>query len=239
MYRGQERVKEGITKFYEKLYSCVEVDDPDDDFYNKWPKLSMSARETLDNEITESELLETLKTCEDSAPGSDGIPYSVYKKVWNIAGQYIVNSWNYSCETCLMALSHKESIIVLLPKEDKDLGNISNWRPITLSNCDAKIITKALANRMSRVLGEIIDENQTAYVKGRSVTDNLRSMKFMKEHCIQNEIDGILISLDAKKAFDSVDHKYIEKTLKKYGFGIGFVKFFKTLYKDLTAKICQ
>ena len=42
---------------------------------------------------------------------------------------------------------------------------------------DSKIITKALANRMSKVLGEIIDESQTAYVKGRSVIDNLQSTK--------------------------------------------------------------
>ena len=43
--------------------------------------------------------------------------------------------------------------------------------------------------------------------------------------------------LDAKKAFDSVNHDYIEDTLVAYGFGEGFIRTFRTLYKDLTARI--
>ena len=79
---------------------------------------------------------------------------------------------------------------------------------------------------MSKVLGEIIDECQTAYVEGRSIADNLRTMMFMKDECAEKQVDAVLISLDAKKAFDSVDHRYIEKTLKRYGFGPKFIKFF-------------
>ena len=41
---------------------------------------------------------------------------------------------------------------------------------------------------------------------------------FMKEHCSDEQKDAVLISLDAKKAFDSVNHQYIEKTLEKYGY---------------------
>ena len=65
---------------------------------------------------------------------------------------------------------------------------------------------------MALILDEIIDKNQTAYVKGRAVADNLRSLMFIKDHCIEEQIDAVLIFLDAKKAFDSVDHVYIEKT---------------------------
>ena len=66
---------------------------------------------------------------------------------------------------------------------------------------------------MALILDEIIDKNQTAYVKGRAVADNLRSMMFIKDHCMEEQIDAVLIFLDAKKAFDSVDRVYIEKTL--------------------------
>jgi hypothetical protein len=50
-------------------------------------------------------------------------------------------------------------------------------------------------------------------------------------------IDAVLISLDAKKAFDSVSHKYTERILEKYGFGPQFINCFKTLYSKITAKI--
>ncbi len=133
--------------------------------------------------------------------------------------------------------SHLESVITLLPKEGKDTKEIKNWRPITLSNCDSKIITKALALRAAKVLKSIVDPSQTAYIPGRSVMDNLRSNYFLKTKCRKKNINAVLISLDAKKVFDSVDHEYIEKTLEKYGFGKTFRKSFKVLYKDITARV--
>jgi hypothetical protein len=48
-------------------------------------------------------------------------------------------------------------------------------------------------------------------------------------------VDVVLISLDAKKAFDSVDQNCIEETFIAYGFGPGFIQIFKTLYRNITA----
>ena len=153
----------------------------------------------------------------------------MYKKLWSITGPVILDAWKYSCEKGVMPPSHKESIITLLPKEGKNVKDITNWRPITLSNCDSKIITKALALRVSKVLDEVIDQNQTAYVGGRAVADNLRSIMFMKDHCREKKIKAVLVSLDAKKAFDSVNHSYIRNTLVKYGFGQNFITYFNVL----------
>ena len=63
---------------------------------------------------------------------------------------------------------------------------------------------------------EIIDTNQTAYVYGRAVADNLCSILFTKDHSLDERLDPVQIPQVAKKAFDSVDYSYIEKTLKKY-----------------------
>jgi len=67
---------------------------------------------------------------------------------------------------------------------------------------------------MANHLNEIIDPSQTAYVPGRSVMDNIRSNFYIKNLCQSKKIVGLLIFLDAKKAFDSVNHDYIRKTLK-------------------------
>jgi hypothetical protein len=136
-----------------------------------------------------------------------------------------------------MSSSNIESVITLLPKQGKDTSDIKNWRPITLSNCDSKIITKAIATRVSKVLDTIIDNSQTAYVPTRSVMDNIRSNFILKNHCSKRSIDAVLISLDAKKAFDSVSHDYIRKVLRNYGFGENFVRSFDTLYNNLKSSI--
>ena len=135
------------------------TDESDTDYYDKCPILSEQTKVIMDADLTLPELLTALMSCSDSAPGSDGIPYSLYNKLWTITGPIILSAWNYSCETGVQPESHRESIIVLLPKEGKDLSDINNWRPITLSNCDSKIITKALVIRMSKVLGEISQES--------------------------------------------------------------------------------
>jgi exonuclease III len=238
-YVGQDQVAKGITEFYRKLYSKQDriLSVEDDGYYDECPKLSKEQSELMDKQLSLSELRAALATCKDSAPGPDGIPYSVYKKYWSLAGPIILNSWNHGLCTGIMTKSHLESTISLLPKEGKDVSDIRNWRPITLSNCDAKIITKALAQRTAKILHSIIAESQTAYVPGRSVADNLRSNFFFKRFCEKNRENAVMISLDAKKAFDSVDHLYIERTLKEYGFGQGFIKAFRVLYSGITARV--
>ena len=236
-YNG-EMVMGGIREFYKDLYTA----DPgtyqnDESYYENCPKLTNEQLASVDSNLTICDLLKALKSCKDSSPGPDGIPYLVYLKFWKIAGPIILDAWNFSVENKILPPSHYESVITLLPKEGKDTRDIKNWRPITLSNCDAKIITKALSNKISGVLDSIIDPSQTAYVPGRSVADNLRTNLFLKKYCKQNNVKSVLISLDAKKAFDSVNHRYIEDTLRAYNFGEGFIGIFKLLYSDITAKI--
>jgi exonuclease III len=238
LYTGREQVIKGITNFYNALYSEQKTETAEDDgFYKNCPKLSEEQKSNLESELSLKNLKEALSTCKESAPGPDGIPYSVYKKYWNTMGPIIHEAWKYSLKTEKMPPSHLESIITLLPKEGKDNKDIKNWRPITLSNCDAKIITKAISLKTAKVLETIIDPSQTAYVPGRSITDNLRTNFYYKNYCQRNNIDAALISLDAKKAFDSVSHEYIETTLKAYGFGPMYLKTFRTLYNEITARI--
>jgi hypothetical protein len=46
--------------------------------------------------------------------------------------------------------------IASIPQEGKDAKDLRNWGPITMLNCDSKIITKALVSKMSKVLDDLI-----------------------------------------------------------------------------------
>jgi hypothetical protein len=65
-------------------------------------------------------------------------------------------------------------------KKGKTTEQLNNLRPITLTNCDLKLITKTKAIRISKVKDEIIHESRTAYIPGRNVHGNLRSIKLIK-----------------------------------------------------------
>ncbi len=240
LYRGLEEVKWGVRKFYEKLYNRVatcNTEQEEVDFFKHCPSLTENQQKYVDNPLTLEELRAALKTCGETSPGPDGITYAVYKAFWEISGPILLSAWNFSLEKGNLPISNLESVITLLPKQGKDVGDIKNWRPISLSNCDSKIITKAISNRVSKVLSSIIDSSQTAYVPTRSVMDNLRSNFILKNYCRDKKIDAVLISLDAKKAFDSVSHEYIIKVLTRYGFGPNFINCFKTLYKNISSSV--
>jgi hypothetical protein len=243
MIEDQEQIKKLITDFYRNLYSKEEnnIEDahPDlvDEFFKNVPTLSEANKLYMDEPLTLAELSAALKTCKNTTPGPDGISYDFYKKYWEIWGNIILNSWTHSLKTGRLACSNLTSVITLLPKEGKDTNKISNWRPISLTNCDLKIVTKAYALRLAQIADTIIHPNQTAYVPGRSVMDNLRTIKEIARNNGENTDEALIISLDAKKAFDSVGHNYIRTALRKYGFGEGFINVFNTLYTDLKARI--
>ena len=80
-----------------------------------------------------------------------------------------------------MSNTQRKGIITLLFKKG-DCKELRNWRPITLLNCDYKIIAAVLAARVQEVVGEIVHENQTGYIKGRLSACNVRLTKDVIEY---------------------------------------------------------
>ena len=241
--KEEQKIEEAIVNFYKDLYEKVEGNSNSNDlanagnFFDNIEPVSDEAREAILGPITEGELWATLGSCDDSAPGPDGIPYSFIRELWPHMGKLILEAWTYSQATGKLSTSHRCSFLRLIPKAGKDLKELKNWRPITLSNCDHKLITKAYAKRMSDNVAAKIKERQTAYLKGRLINDNIRSiMMTMDIANVEKEIDGLLVSLDAKKAFDSVSHEYIQECLKRFGLE-DFVPIFKILYNELKSDI--
>jgi hypothetical protein len=86
-------------------------------------------------------------------------------------------------------------------------------------------------------LAPVLKERQTAYLQGRLINDNLRSIIATSNIAnLEERCNGLVVSLDAKKAFDSVSHKYIERCLIKFGLR-KFVPIFQILYKNLRTDI--
>ena len=160
----------------------------------------------------------------------------IIKLTWPLFGPALTNSWNYSLITGKLTHSHEDSYLKLLPKEGKDHSLLKNWRPITLSNCDFKVITKTLASRLSEGLKEIISPNQTAYMKGRQISDNLHLIQYAVEKVIEMDENMMVVSLDAEKAFDSIEHWYIRKILEKLGLN-NFKTIFDIIYDNQNVSI--
>ena len=132
----------------------------------------------------------------------------------------------------MLCTSQRQAIIKLLIKPNKDKRYISNWRPISLLNLDQKIISKALAIKLKKVLPVLISPGQTAYVNGRFIDDNGRLISDIIEICDIEKWCGYLTTIDFEKAFDSLNHAFLIVALRKYGFGDNFTDWIKILLKN-------
>ena len=123
-----------------------------------------------------------------------------------------------------MSVSQRRGVITLLPKEDSDELLLSNWRPITLLNVDYKIASKTIAKRIERVLPYLIHPDQTGFMKGRYIGQNIRLINDILRQTELQKIPGILLLLDFQKAFDTLEWSFIQKTLNLLNFGDGVKK---------------
>ena len=109
---------------------------------------------------------------------------------------------------------------------------IENWRPFLLLNVDLKIFSKTIASRLEICLGTIISSERCAYVEGRFISQNGRLIYDILEACELFGVEGYLVTVDIQKAFDSINHCFLQSVLKIYGFGENFIHFIKTLLKN-------
>ena len=141
------------------------------------PTLSNELRQSGEGAISLEESTEVLNSYPlNKVPGNDGLPVEFYKMFWASIGNRLVECFNVSFEKGELSSSQKQAVITLIEKKDLDRCDLKNWRPISLLNVDAKIASKVIAERMKRLLPGLIHHNQTGYIPGRNIGENMRSI---------------------------------------------------------------
>ena len=225
--------------FYKNLYTAVPCENPNDKLFFEnlnLPQLNEVELEELERPLTKEECFETLKlSAKGKCPGSDGFTVEFYLHFWSILGEEMVESFNQALAYGHLNITQRQGIIRVVPKKRKNKLYLENWRPISLLNIDYKIVTKTIAGRISKVLPKLIQEDQTGYVKGRYIGQNIRLVKdIMKITALEN-IPGMAIFIDFKKAFDSVDWNFLAKVLEAFNFGPQIRKWIRTFYTDINS----
>jgi hypothetical protein len=129
-----------------------------------------------------------------------------------------------------------KGIITLIPK----LGDhtlLNNWRPITLLGSIYKILAKLLAERLQTVLPNIIRPNQTGFVEGRSILDNVFIAQESLSWAEENNQDLVLLLLDFEKTFNRIEWGFLFGALERLGFEDTWIRWVKALYKGATSAV--
>ncbi len=123
-------------------------------------------------------------------------------------------------------------MIIILLFEKGDPLQVPNYRPISLTNNDYKILVYILADRLSSCLLDIIHPLQTAYMHERFIGTNICAVQDWIDYLWESQSSGIVIFLDFQKVFDSVSHKFLFMLLQQMGFPTNYISWIKTLYRD-------
>lgn len=73
-------------------------------------------------------------------------------------------------------------------------------------------------HRFEKCLPDLINLDQTGFIKQRQTQDNIRRSLHIIRHVTENNVKTALMSLDAQKAFDAVSWKFLYRTLHRFGF---------------------
>ena len=106
---------------------------------------------------------------------------------------------------------------------------VNDFRPITLLNCWLKLITKLLANRLQKIILQIVHRNQYGFLHGRSIHDCLAWAFEYIHQCQASQNEIILLKLDFAKAFDTIQHSAMLHIMKKVGFNDKWLQWIQCL----------
>ncbi|GJV05733.1 RNA-directed DNA polymerase, eukaryota [Tanacetum coccineum] len=110
------------------------------------------------------------------------------------------------------------SFIALIPKT-QGAKLVKDFRPISLIGSLYKIITKLLANRLVIVIGDLVNDVQSAFIANRQILDGPFILNELIHWCKAKKKKTMIFKVDFEKAFDSVRWDFLEDVLKKFGFG--------------------
>ena len=157
-------------RFYQELYTSRNKNEDNSQMIESFlkdlnvPKLSEEQKVSCEENHCRRMCLLLLESFSNNkSPGNDGIPIEFYRRFWPLISEPFIQCTNECFEKGEMSRSQKQAVITLIEKKGKDRTFLENWRPISLVNVDAKIMSKAIANRIKNVLPNIIHHNQTVF----------------------------------------------------------------------------
>jgi hypothetical protein len=126
--------------------------------------------------------------------------------------------------------------ITLLPKTAEAV-EVKDYRPISLIHNFARIITKAMANRLTSKLSTLISPCQSAFMKGRCIHDNFILVQQTARALHRQNNPRVLLKLDINKAFDLVSWPFLFKVLSHLGFGPFWCNILSKLLRSSSTRV--
>lgn len=177
--------------------------------------------ENLVSEVSFEEFTLAIKQMHpDKASGPDDLNPAFFQQFWSILGKDIFLCCKDWLNLSSFPANLNDTNVVLIPKKE-NACYMKDLRPIALCNILYKILAKVLSNRLKAILPGLISENQSTFVPGRNIQDNVLIAFEIIHHMNKKKRgrDGeVALKLDISKAYDRVDWAYLRARMQGMGF---------------------
>lgn len=187
------------------------------------PKISLEVGQTLVRSVTDEEIKAALFDIGDSkAPRPDGFS-AHFKHSWNVVGDGVTRAVREFFTSGLLLKELNHTTLVLIPKGTHS-SKVGDYHPITCCKVVYKIISKILANRLAPTLSDIVDKAQSAFVKGRSLAENVHlAQELVLQYYRKRISPRCVLKVDLRKAYDTIDWNFLQGMLIELGYPPRFV----------------
>nr|XP_009628789.1 uncharacterized protein LOC104119081 [Nicotiana tomentosiformis] len=198
-----ERIAKTFTDFYTTILGTSRGgrDHVCSKLVKRGSVVTEESRKILEATYSEKEVKHALRAiARDKSPGSDGYGSQFFKDSWRITGKDLTAG------------------VLEFFKTRKLLHVLNN-----------RVISKMLCLRLWKMLLEIISANQSAFVEGRSIAQNILICEdLVRLYNKKNTTKSFLIKIDLKKAYDSVEWEFVEDMLYVLNFPCKFIRWIMT-----------
>lgn len=237
--RMPSEINDRFLLYYKQLYS-TKVSYTTSDLHSyldriHLPRLDDLTCADLDQEINLEEVQKAMTQLKPGkTPRVDRLPVEFYIQYLDLLAPRLTSLFKQFLLLGELPDSISEAVVVvvLVPMLGRNPEDCSSYRPISLLKVDAKILAKVLANRLSAVLEDIIHGDQTGFIPSKGTDINLQHLFLNLSVTHTNSGSRVVASLDAEKAFDSVEWEFLWEVMDRFEFGPHFIHRLKMLYSS-------
>ncbi|KAG1674939.1 hypothetical protein FOA52_014732 [Chlamydomonas sp. UWO 241] len=169
-----------------------------------------------------------------TAPGPDGIPVDVWRKLGEPAFELLAAVFTAVGATGGTPPGFLDGVVASIYKA-KNAADAANYRPLTMLGSDYRILAKVLATRWTPLLSAVVGPEQTAFLAGRRISDNICLTQMLPGLLAANAADDVgptgaaLALLDFRKAYDTIDRGFLIAVMEAVGVGDGVLAWTRTI----------
>lgn len=213
-----EEVKNLVFNYYKSHFDSKQMVRPRLGSEMFIRKMGDSENEVLEAAFTIEEVKNAIWDCDSSSsPGPDGFTFGFFKENWEMVQGDIMKMMDEFHRHGRIVKDMNPTFMVLIPKVS-NAASLEDFRPISLIGSAYKIIAKILSKRLAKVLEVVISENQSAFIGGRQILDNILILNESIEEAKRRKKQMVIFKVDFAKAYDSVAWEFLDKMMEGFNF---------------------